>query len=442
MFRSWYAIGISTGLGLVLVHSNSALALVHSNSANAQPNAQHNWASAQPNAQPNSANAQQQEIRHKHPRSSFHRHAANHRQTAANKEKDKDSKALTSLKMEIRDLRKQVVAVEALRHEVTELEALRHELTDLKEKIWSPTPLPLSLSVLPRPQSTAIVEPKQVTLKLPDFSEPYRPQAPVNPATASLPAVIEERSTEALRPKSAVEEAKAYLIDTATPSYTMVRQGVPVAIGRLHPDFIVKLSAAIHLAREGGMTGAGVFSAYRPPAFGVGGFSDKFNSLHSYGLAADMTGIGGPGSRFAKLWQNIVRRVGLYLPYGANNRAEFNHTQLVPIKVASSFMRRTITASQPKDLQQMWLASGISSYVGDGAAGKPPTLASASTQQRVALPKGADQQAPSQSPPERAAAPRRSRARRPGKRATARSRAAPRSAARKAGKARRRAAKT
>jgi hypothetical protein len=402
MFQSRYAISIGTGLGLVLVHSYSA-------------------------------NAQQQEIRHHHARPSFHHHDANHRQAAARKEKDKDSKALTSLKMEIRDLRKQVVAVESL----------RHELTDLKEKIWGPTPLPLSLSVLPRPQSAAVVEPKQVTLKLPDFGEPYRPQAPVNPASASLPAVLEERSTEMLKPKSAVEEAKAYLIETATPGYTMVRQGVPVAIGRLHPDFIVKLAAAVHLAREGGMTNAGVYSAYRPPAFGVGGFSDKFNSLHSYGLAADMTGIGGPGSRFAKLWQIIVRRVGIYLPYGANNRAEFNHTQLVPTKVASSFLRRTITASQPKDLQQMWLASGISSYVADVTTTKAPSLASASAGRPVLLStESADKQAPSQQPPERATAPRRSRARRPGKPVSARIRVAPRSSGRKAGKSRRKAAKT
>jgi hypothetical protein len=47
---------------------------------------------------------------------------------------------------------------------------------------------------------------------------------------------------------------------------------------------------------------AGVFSAYRPPAFGVGGFSDKFNSLHTYGLAVDMRGIGTPGSAEAELW--------------------------------------------------------------------------------------------------------------------------------------------
>jgi hypothetical protein len=400
MFRSWYAIGIGTGLGLVLVHSNSA-------------------------------NATQQEIRHHHARPSFHHHDADRRQAAAKKDNEKDSKALSSLKMQIRDLRKQVVAVESL----------RHELTDLKEKIWGPTPLPLVLSVLPRPQSAAVVEPKQVTLKLPDFGQPYRPQAPVNPASASLPAVVEERSIETLKPKSAVEEAKAYLIDTATPGYTMIRQGVAVSIGRLHPDFIVKLASAIHLAREAGMTNAGVFSAYRPPAFGIGGFHDKFNSLHSYGLAADMTGIGGPGSRLARLWQAIVKQVGLYLPYGPRNRAEFNHTQLVPTKMATSLLRRTITASEPKDLQQMWLASGISSYVGDAAATKAPSLASASAEQHAVLPAGADKQAPSQQPPEPAAAPRRSRARRPGKHTTARIRVAPRSSGRKAGKSRRQAAK-
>src|ERR1700730_5248325 len=207
--------------------------------------------------------------------------------------------------MEIRDLRKQVVAVESL----------RHELTDLKEKIWGPTPLPLSLSVLPRPQSAAVVEPKQVTLKLPDFGEPYRPQVPVSPASASLPAVLEERSIEMLKPKSAVEEAKAYLIETATPGYTMVRQGVPGAIGRLHPDFILQLAAAVHLAREGGMANAGVYSAYRPPAFGVGGFSDKFNSLHSYGLAADMTGIGGAGVRVAYVCEVLLCVVGVVVSY-------------------------------------------------------------------------------------------------------------------------------
>jgi hypothetical protein len=397
MFRSWYAIGISTGLSLVLAQA---------------------------------ANAQQQESRHHHARASFHQRDAVHRQAAAaqreaKKQQEQDAKALTTMKKEIRDLRQQVVAVESL----------RHELTDLREKIWGPTPLPLTLAVPTRPQSAAVVEPKQVTLKLPDFSTPAKPQAPVSPASASLPAVIEERASPMLQPRSAVEEAKAYLIDTATPGYTMVRQGVPVAIGRLHPEFVVKLAAAIRLAREEGLKQAGLFSAYRPPAFGIGGFSNKFNSLHSYGLAVDMTGIGTPGSRSAKLWQTIVGKVGLYLPYGPNNRKEFNHTQLVPTKMASGTLRHTITAGAPKDLQQMWLASGISAYVNDITAAKAPALASASAVPHVVLPASdADQHGSSPQPAAPATAPRRSRARRPGKAGPARTRVATRSSGRKAGK--------
>jgi len=124
-----------------------------------------------------------------------------------------------------------------------------------------------------------------------------------------------------------------------------------------------------------------------------------------------------------------------------SNRAEFNHTQLVPTKMASSFLRATITASAPKDLQQMWLASGISSYVSDVTATKAPALASASAQHVVLPAEGADKQAPSQRPSERAAAPRRSRGRRPGKRVTARTRVAARASGRKAGKPGRKAAR-
>ena len=376
-FRNRYALGISTGLGLILAQS---------------------WPANSYSANSYSAYGEQPEVRHQLERPSLHHHESRQRKAAAKAiaaKAEKDTKALSSLKKDMRDLRRQVV----------EVETLRQEMTDLKERIWGPTPLALSLSVLPRPQSAAVVEPKQVTLKLPDFGELPRPQAPVNPVTASLPAVIEERVIEGTKSKSAVEEAKAYLIDTATPGYTMVRQGVPVAIGRLHPDFIVKLAAAVRLARQAGMTHTGVFSAYRPPAFGIGGFGDKFNSLHSYGLAVDMTGIGGPGSRFAKLWQNIVWRVGLYLPYGPNNRAEFNHTQLVPTRVAPSFLHHTITASEPKNLHTMWLASGIKAFVDEVTAIKPPSLAS------VVGSADSDKQAPAPQQPARVAAPRATRAR-------------------------------
>ncbi len=323
MLRSWYALGI----GLALVQSSAS-------------------------------SAEQEQYQTPRTRAAHHHGAM---KAAANQEK-----TLLLLKAQVRDLRRELGAIDP---KVNAIDPMRAELIELKAKLAGQSIFTTSLMMLPRPQSAAVVEPKQATLKIPDLATasrrsptetplPEQPRLPENPATASLPAVIEERATQPLAAKSAVEEAKTYLLKTATPGYTMLRQGPDVAIGRLHPDFIVKLADAIKRAREAGMTNAGVFSAYRPPVFGVGGFSDKFNSLHSYGLAVDMTGIGAVGSKLAQRWQSIVHEVGLYLPYGPNNRAEFNHTQLLPTKVAAAYLRQTITASGPKDLSQMWLASG------------------------------------------------------------------------------------
>ena len=117
-----------------------------------------------------------------------------------------------------------------------------------------------------------------------------------NPSPGSEPACAAPARTTA-----EVAEARAYVIETASPGFTMTLQGAELAIGRLHPEFVVRLANAIREARNAGLPSAGVFSAYRPPAFGVGGFSDKFNSLHTYGLAVDMQGIGRPGSSEAQL---------------------------------------------------------------------------------------------------------------------------------------------
>src|SRR6478735_12360216 len=111
--------------------------------------------------------------------------------------------------------------------------------------------------------------------------------------------------------------ARAFLIETATPGYTMTRQGPERAIGRLHPEFVNRLAGAIAEARSAGLTFAGIFSAYRPPAFGVGGFADKFHSLHTYGLAVDVTGIGAPGTSSALLWHEIARTERRDLPVWA-----------------------------------------------------------------------------------------------------------------------------
>src|SRR5258708_15052120 len=102
MFRNRYAIGIGTGLGLILVHSNSA-------------------------------SAQQQEIRQHQALPALHHHNAGHHQVAVKKDKEKDSKALTSLKSEVPDLRQHVAPVGAS----------LHPLIDLKQPVLVSQPHPL-----------------------------------------------------------------------------------------------------------------------------------------------------------------------------------------------------------------------------------------------------------------------------------------------------------
>jgi hypothetical protein len=155
-----------------------------------------------------------------------------------------------------------------------------------------------------------------------------------------------------------IAEARAYLIETASPGYTMTLQGPELAIGRLHPEFAVRLEHAIREARSAGLSSAGVFSAYRPPAFGVGGFSDKFNSLHTYGLAVDMRGIGNPGSPEAQLWHQIAAKNGVVCPYGPRARTEWNHCQPTSVRIilAENPLRDTVSSAGPFDLETMFEA--------------------------------------------------------------------------------------
>jgi hypothetical protein len=155
---------------------------------------------------------------------------------------------------------------------------------------------------------------------------------------------------------STAAEDRAYLLATASPGDTMMRQGAEVAIGRLNPEFVTRLANAVREAREEGLPSAGVMSAYRPPGFGIGGFADKFNSLHAYGLAVDMTGIGEPGSKETKLWHAIAGKHGVICPYGPDNRKEWNHCQATGVKKVSSDnpLRETITAQGPRLLDEMF----------------------------------------------------------------------------------------
>jgi hypothetical protein len=298
-------------------------------------------------------------------------HRARHAST-----RSPEVKAIAGLNQQLRDLRKEVVAVEQLR---AELRAFKDQMSGgtAKLSLWGGVPLGLA-PLMPAPNSLTKLN---LLATMPDLRYSGLPEAPAkipaDPITGSLPTAIKEELPAPAPSKSAVEEAKTYLIKTATPGYTMTRQGVSVAIGRLHPGFVVKLAEAVKEARDAGMYDAGLYSAYRPPAFRIGGFKDKFNSLHSYGLAVDVTGIGSAGSSLARLWSKIVTAVGLFLPYGPRNHREFNHTQFVSTKMATSRLRMTITTEGPKDLRRMWLASGTDAYVDEALAVQPVELAGA-----------------------------------------------------------------
>ena len=169
------------------------------------------------------------------------------------------------------------------------------------------------------------------------------------------PSSVTEITCEA-HPLAEAAAARAYLIETARPGYTMTRQGPELAIGRLHPAFVVRLANAVREARQAGLTSAGVYSAYRPPAFGIGGFVDKFHSLHTYGLAVDVHGIGGPGTPEAQLWHDIAAKHGVLCPYGPHSPAEWNHCQPTRLKIilAANPLRETVTAEGPISLEGMF----------------------------------------------------------------------------------------
>jgi hypothetical protein len=197
--------------------------------------------------------------------------------------------------------------------------------------------------------------------------QPSPSEAPV-PATANADdaavhqpeVIIDVPASVPARSAGEITQAREYLVGTASPGYTMERQGPALAIERLHPEFAARLADAIRHARAEGLS-AGIFSAYRPPAFGVGGFADKFNSLHSYGLAVDMYGIGGPGSDEARRWHDIAARHGVVCPYGYLNQVEWNHCQPTGLKIVlpGNPLRETINGDGPLTLERMFAAGDV-----------------------------------------------------------------------------------
>ena len=182
---------------------------------------------------------------------------------------------------------------------------------------------------------------------------PETPEVGIAPEEQTLPAEIPAKGLKIFADDTS---SRYYLIETARPGTTMLRQGPALAIERLHPEFVVRLANAISEAQRSGLPSIGIQSAYRPPAFGIGGFVDKFKSLHTYGLAVDMKGVGTPGSPEALLWHQIAARHGVICPYGPYNRTEWNHCQPTRYKVilADDRLRETVTAQGPVDLDEMF----------------------------------------------------------------------------------------
>jgi hypothetical protein len=174
------------------------------------------------------------------------------------------------------------------------------------------------------------------------------PEADVQQAGQIIPCEFQGPTAE--------QDDRSYLLETASPGSTMMRQGPVIAIARLNPEFVARLASAIREARQSGLPSAGIFSAYRPPAFGVGGFLDKFKSLHSYGLAVDLSGIGEPGSKEAKLWHDIAGRHGIVCPYRFDSKTEWNHCQATWTRMVlpDNPLRQTITGDGPLQLEEMF----------------------------------------------------------------------------------------
>ena len=52
------------------------------------------------------------------------------------------------------------------------------------------------------------------------------------------------------RTPAEIAQARAYVVETAMPGYTMTRQGPEVATERLHPEFVVRLANAIRASAQ------------------------------------------------------------------------------------------------------------------------------------------------------------------------------------------------
>lgn len=141
----------------------------------------------------------------------------------------------------------------------------------------------------------------------------------------------------------------------------------------LHPDFAVKLANSIRQARAAGLP-VTVQSGYRTNNQTGSTYDAEGYSLHGYGGASDIGGIGVAGSPQANQWAKIASANGLFNPYGVNHPAEFNHWQLVPYKIEQRPDIQKAIVDAGGDASKIWNA--ISPVKGSAmASAKGPTQA-------------------------------------------------------------------
>jgi hypothetical protein len=154
----------------------------------------------------------------------------------------------------------------------------------------------------------------------------------------------------------------------------------PGDTANFNPQFAGNLAAAIRDARAQGLN-VGVGSGYRAydtlwnqgertkaAQYDYGG-----NSGHSFGLAADISGIGNPGSATSAQWNKIAAAHGLYNPYFGGNPVEWNHYQAYPTKdLPPDVKTNLLAAAKTGNFSNVWSA-------GNQFLSGQPTTAAAST---------------------------------------------------------------
>ena len=162
------------------------------------------------------------------------------------------------------------------------------------------------------------------------------------------------------------DEARAYLDGL---SFHRGRRG---DTSFMHPDFAIKLATAIQQARAQGIM-VSLLSGYREASDHPSSYDEKGWSSHEYGLAADLSGIGTPGSATAARWQKIAAANGISNPYGIDNPTEFNHWQVGPkLETNAPLLNALVAGKRTGDPTKMWAAfdpNAVANTVNTGTAG-------------------------------------------------------------------------